>query len=65
VNKKFYLSRKFWAAIVTVACMITAFAVGGERGKELATLIGAVGSALIVGIGLEDQGKAAALLEDE
>jgi hypothetical protein len=54
MNKKFYLSKKFWAAVVTSGAAITCFATGNEA---LAKLVTFVGTTLILGIGLADLGK--------
>lgn len=57
--KPFYQSKKFWTAIVTSAAMVVAY----FHSEALAMLIGGVGSTLIVGFGLADNGKEAAALK--
>ena len=63
--KPFYTSRKFWTSIVTACAMVAAFVFGGERGAQIAALITAVGAVLVIGLGLEDHGKAAASIAAE
>ncbi len=56
--KPIYQSRKFWTAILTAVSMIVAH----RYSPELAKLIAGVGAVLVAGFGLEDHGKAAAVL---
>ena len=51
--KPFYLSKKFWTAIVTAVAMVIAT----YHSEKLAELIVAVGGMLILGFGLADRGK--------
>ena len=57
MSKPFYLSRKFWTAIVTAVSMVAAHFTGND---DIAKLIVGVGSTLILGLGLEDFGKSSA-----
>jgi hypothetical protein len=54
MNKQFYLSKKFWTAVVTSGAAITLYATGNP---ELAALITGVGATLIMGFGFADMGK--------
>lgn len=54
--KPFYMSKKFWTAVCTCLAAIVAYLSADEK---LAALITVVGSTLIMGFGLADQGKEA------
>lgn len=58
--KPFYKSKKFWTAIVTAAAM----AVAHFYDENLAALVAAVGSVLIVAFGLADYGKEAQAIRE-
>jgi len=64
MNKKWYLSKKLWTAIVTVMAALATFILGvlldhPDLAEKASALITLVGMTLIMGFGLADFGKEA------
>ncbi len=62
MTKPIYKSKKFWIAVVTVLSLVATFVLTlwypSINADKVSQLIAAVGTALILGFGLEDMGKA-------